>query len=338
MKKTILPNVLDLTPDTSLQMMKKSLTGSKVWTSEDLSKVDWEIKFTKKALDEIHLMADMMYRNPLPLHLREPAEFEIPELRRIFSQAKKILNQGCGFCVIERMPMEEIREEELIGCYWIISQLIGRTVAQKWDGTMIYDVTDTGQSFSYGVRGSYTNVELFFHNDNAFGISLPEYVGLLCKNTAQEGGVSRFCSLYSVHNRMLEKYPRHLERLYRSMLFDRQKEHADGAAKTTLAPFFSWNGNQLKARVNVSLVHKGYKLAKIEMDDELKDSLESLAQVVSSPDLWIEAPLDRGQIQFLNNLELVHFRSHFNDHEDPRRKRHLYRTWHRNTGARSYDG
>ena len=91
-------------------------------------------------------MADMMYRNPLPLHLREPAEFEIPELRRIFSQAKKILNQGCGFCVIERMPMEEIREEELIGCYWIISQLIGRTVAQKWDGTMIYDVTDTGQS------------------------------------------------------------------------------------------------------------------------------------------------------------------------------------------------
>ena len=203
---------------------------------------------------------------------------------------------------------------------------------------MIYDVTDTGQSFSYGVRGSYTNVELFFHNDNAFGISLPEYVGLLCKNTAQEGGVSRFCSLYSVHNRMLEKYPRHLERLYHSMLFDRQKEHADGAAKTTLAPFFSWNGNQLKARVNVSLVHKGYKLAKIEMDDELKDSLESLAQVVSSPDLWIEAPLDRGQIQFLNNLELVHFRSHFNDHEDPRRKRHLYRTWHRNTGARSYDG
>ena len=38
------------------------------------------------------------------------------------------------------------------------------------------------------------------------------------------------------------------------------------------------------------------------MDDELKDSLELLTQVVSSPDLWIEAPLDRGQIQFLNNL------------------------------------
>ena len=130
------------------------------------------------------------------------------------------------------MPMEELREKEMIGCYWVISQLIGRTVAQKWDGTMIYEVTDTGLPFSYGVRGSYTNVELVFHNDNAFGISLPKYVSLFCKNPAKEGGVSRFCSLYSIHNRMLEKYPQKLERLYQPMMFDRQKEHADGAPKT----------------------------------------------------------------------------------------------------------
>ena len=73
-------------------------------------------------------------------------------------------------------------------------------------------------------------------------------------------------------------------------------------------------------------------------DDELEDALESLANVVSSTDLWIEDPLERGQLQFLNNLDLVHFRSHFNDHEDPACKRHLYRTWHRNSGERSYDG
>jgi len=318
--------------------MDQRFSGPKAWITEELSEVDWKIKFTQKALEEIRTMTDMISANPLPIHLREPGEFEIPELRQIFSKAKKILDQGCGFCVIERMPMEEIRIEELVGCYWILSQLIGRTVAQKWDGTMIYDVTDTGQSFSYGVRGSYTNVELFFHNDNAFGISLPEYVGLFCKNPALKGGTSRFCSIYSVHNRMLENHPRQLERLYRPMLFDRQKEHADGVAKMTWAPFFCWDGDQLNARVNISLVHKGYKLAKKEMDDELKDALESLAKVFISPDLWIEDPLERGQLQFLNNLELVHFRSHFKDHENPECKRHLYRTWHRDSEARSYDG
>ena len=137
---------------------------------------------------------------------------------------------------------------------------------------------------------------------------------------------------------MLENHPRQLERLYRPMLFDRQKEHADGDAKITCAPFFYWDGDQLNARVNISLVQKGYKLAKKEMDDELEDALESFTRVVSSPDLWIEDPLERGQLQFLNNLELVHFRSHFKDHENPECKRHLYRTWHRDSEARSYDG
>ena len=332
------PEVLDLTPNTPLKIMDQRFCGQKAWIKEELSEADWKIKFTNKAMKEIRTMIAKILANPLPIHLREAGQFKIPELRMIFSKAKKILNQECGFCVIESLPMEDICAEELLECYWILSQLVGRTVAQKWDGTMIYDVTDTGQTLSYGVRGSYTNVELSFHNDNAFGICLPEYVGLFCKNQAFKGGTSRFCSIYSVHNRMLENHPRQLERLYRPMLFDRQKEHVDGAEKMTLAPFFYWDGKQLHARINISLVYKGYKLANKEMDNELEDSLESLAQVFRSTDLWIEDKLESGQMQFLNNLELVHFRSHFNDHEEPEFKRHLYRTWHRNSGERSYDG
>ena len=30
--------------------------------------------------------------------------------------------------------------------------------------------------------------------------------------------------------------------------------------------------------------------------------------------------------------------AHFEDHEDPAKKRHLFRTWHREHGRRSYDG
>ena len=132
MKKSGLPEVLDLTPNTPLKIMDQRFSGPKAWISEKLSEADWKINFTRKALEEIRTMTDMISANPLPIHLREPGEFEIPELRRIFSKAKYILDQGCGFCVIERMPMEEIREEELVECYWILSQLIGRTVAQKW--------------------------------------------------------------------------------------------------------------------------------------------------------------------------------------------------------------
>ena len=103
----------------------------------------------------------------------------------------KKLTQVLGFTVIDRLPMDEFNDDDMKAVFWIVGQLIGQTVAQKWDGTMLYDVTETGEAFGYGVRGSYTNVELVFHMDNAFGAAPPEYVGLLCRYPVVSGGVSR---------------------------------------------------------------------------------------------------------------------------------------------------
>ena len=68
---------------------------------------------------------------------------------------------------MEPFPLDSLNDQEQVECFRIFSQLLGRPVAQKWDGTMMYDVTDTSQPYSYGVRESYTNVELPFHDDNA---------------------------------------------------------------------------------------------------------------------------------------------------------------------------
>ena len=97
MKKSGLPEVLDLTPNTPLKIMDQRFSGPKAWITEELSEVDWKIKFTKKALEEIRIMKDRISTNPLPIHLREPGEFEIPALRRIFSKAKKFWIKGAGF-------------------------------------------------------------------------------------------------------------------------------------------------------------------------------------------------------------------------------------------------
>ena len=252
--------------------------------------------------------------------------------------AREMLNSGLGFTIIDRLPMNNFDEEDMKTVFWIVGQMIGRTVAQKWDGTMLYDVSDTGQPFSYGVRGSYTNVELVFHTDNAFGAAPPEYVGLLCKYPALRGGISRFCSLYSVHNIMLRDHPRLLERLYRPMYFDRQAEHGPDRPKTAFAPFFAFDGKKLTARANVSLVRKGHDLAGVDMDSELTDAIDAVQAVGNRSELWLELPIERGQLQYLNNIELGHYRSHFEDHPKPAKKRQLFRTWHREWGARTYDG
>lgn len=248
------------------------------------------------------------------------------------------LTANMGLAVLDGLPLDGMSQEEAMAVYWILGGLLAMPVATKWDGTMLYDVTDTGRRFGYGVRGSWTNVELSFHTDNAFGVTLPTYVSLLCFHPALEGGVSRFCSLYSVHNELLCYHPRLLLLLYAPAYFDRQTEHAPDAPKVSWAPTFSYDGHRLQARLSPGLIRRGYRMVGEPMDAELTEALEALEAVMNRPDLGVEFTIQRGQIQYLNNLECGHYRSTFTDHPDPSLKRHMVRMWYREEGRRSYDG
>ena len=188
------------------------------------------------------------------------------------------------------------------------------------------------------VRGSRTNVELVFHTDNAFGVAPPRYVGLMCLRPAMNGGVSRFLSIYTAHERLRASHPALLERLYRPLIFDRQAEHAPHAQPCAFAPMFRFDGHRLRARMNTCLARTGYAVAGADMDAAARDALDALDAVIADNALWFELPIARGDLQYLNNEEVAHFRSHFDDHDDPALKRHLVRTWHREPGALTYDG
>lgn len=312
--------------------------GRRAWLASEITDDDWRIPLAEPVLDEIRALARFIEAHPVQNLQRSVAEIDLPRTSGAVARMKAVLDDGVGFAVLDRLPMDEFDIETLVEVYWLIGQLVGRPVAQKWNGQMIYDVADTGAAYSYGVRGSHTSVELVFHTDNAFARMVPDYVGLLCRHPAVSGGVSRFCSLYTVHDRMMERYPESLERLYRPMYFDRQKEHAEGEAKVCLAPYFSWRGDRLFARANSSLVRKGYEVVGEPMDDTLAAALDAIDEVCSSEEIWFEAPLARGQVQYLNNHEVGHYRSEFVDNEDPAKKRHLYRLWHRAEGSVCYDG
>ena len=308
------------------------------WLASDIEPADWVVELTPAALAEIDRLAGFLQQNPLPILQRRLSDFELPACHQVMTRMKDILDNGVGFAVLERLPMDDYPIEVLVEIYWLLGQCIGRPVAQKWNGQMIYDVADTGADYAYGTRGSYTSVELNFHTDNAFARMPPDYVGLFCRQPAKTGGISRFCSLYSVHQRMSERYPDELLRLYQPVFFDRQKEHHESAEKVCLAPYFSWRNGRMFARANASLIRKGYEVAGETMDPLLAQALDAIDEVCAAEDLWFEGPLQRGQVQYLNNHEVGHYRSAFEDHDDPERKRHLYRLWHRADGDSSYDG
>ena len=314
------------------------VAGPEAWLGRDVDLASCMFELDRAALDEIGALADRIRAAPHPTVLRSPDDHPLDALREVFARARAALDHGVGVAVIDRLPLDAFDDETARAVYWTIGSLLARPVAQKWDGTMLYDVTDTGQTFGYGVRGSWTNVELAFHTDNAFGAALPRYVGLLCIRPALEGGTSRFCSLFSVHDRLLQRFPRALDRLYRPMLFDRQAEHAPHAPRVAWAPVFSFAGDRLQARANTSLIRKGYAVAGVRMDEDTRRAVEALEQVISDDDLRFELPIERGQIQYLENQRIAHYRSAFADTDDPRARRLRVRLWHRDEGLQTYDG
>ncbi len=311
---------------------------TRVWRSPEIDPSSCILELDEQARLELAGICDEIRNSPLPVTLRQADHFQIPHLRQLMAEARNRLDHGIGVVVLDRLPLDEMEHETALAVSWALGSLIGRQVAQKWDGTMLYDVTDKGLEYGYGVRASYTSVELVFHTDNAFGMAPPSYVALLCIHPASEGGISRFCSLVAVHDRLLETEPRLLERLYQPMLWDRQAEHAEGAPKVSEVPMFRHQDGRLLARVNPSLVRQGYTLAGREMDEALQAALEAFQRLSENPEFWFELPIERGQLPYLDNRDIAHYRSSFRDPADARHKRHLVRTWHRDQGRPSYDG
>ena len=332
------PAFLDLSHEAGELRLNRVITDSRAWTAVDIVPEECIIRPGSAIETEFLRMAEFIENNPLPTLLRHPSQFQIPETEKLMRQVKSRLDCPPNVVVIDRLPLDKISIEQATGIYWTIGQLIGRNVAQKWNGTMVYDVRDHGTPLQYGVRGSYTTVELLFHNDNAFGAQLPQYVGLLCIRPSLEGGISRFCSMYTIHNLMLEQFPDELERLYKPVLWDRQAEHTPGAPTVSWAPVFSYDGKNLRTRANPSLIIHGYKIAGVEMDAETSDAVSAMKAVSEDPAIWFSLPIRRGHIQYINNIEIAHYRSEIIDDSDPAKKRHLIRTWHRDEGKTTYDG
>ena len=316
-------------------MLAEDIRDGRAWKRKDLSPGDWLVPLPQRCLDELDAAARQVRTDPLPPLLLDPKQFALGACAEVMGHVREKL-RAIGLAVLDRVPVERYTAEENRALAWLLGSLLGRLVAQKWDGTMIYDVHDTGRALEYGVRRSVTNLDLTFHTDAPWLALPPEMVGLYCINPALEGGVSRFVSLCSVHNELRRRHPGRLARLYRSFPWDRQAEHADADGKTTEQPIFRYDGGAFTGAFNEKLVETGASLAGNPLDDDGREALEAMRAIVDSPELWVEFTIERGQVQFINNRQFAHSRTDFRDAPEPHLKRHMVRLWTREEGRRTF--
>jgi alpha-ketoglutarate-dependent taurine dioxygenase len=308
----------------------------RAWVRDTLSPADWLVRFPTSAVEELEAAMHRLRREPLPTLLLSPTQFDLPECREVMAAVGRQLRDGIGLAVLDRVPVERFSVDENRAIGWLLGSLLGRLVAQKWDGAMLYDVRDTGQALTYGVRRSVTNLDLQFHTDAPWLAAPPELVGLLCLHRAVEGGLSRFVSLVTAHEALERTHPELLKRLYEPVPWDRQAEHAPDDAKVASQPVFEGTAATLRGRYNHSLVENAEDLEGKPIDQEGRDALDAMSAIMNSPAHWVEFIIESGQLQYLNNRLFAHSRTPFRDADEPERKRHLIRLWNRDEGRQTF--
>jgi alpha-ketoglutarate-dependent taurine dioxygenase len=241
-------------------------------------------------------------------------------------RATDALEKGRGFAVIS-IPPERYSAKEQSAAYWLVGQLLGKPFEQNVQGTVLYDVKDTGQSVQYGARFSVTNAESTFHTDNSFGDTVLDYVGLLCLNSAKSGGESQIVSGYAVRDELKAKQPDAVKVLAKSFHVDRRGGLRPGDEPTARFPIFGGDDRELLIRYLRYWIEVGHEKIGQPLSEDQVQAMDTLDKVAAEKPLRVQFMMKPGEMLFINNRWILHNRTGFEDHTEPEKKRHYVRLW-----------
>jgi alpha-ketoglutarate-dependent taurine dioxygenase len=321
----------------AVQVAPEDVELKKSWTRESISPEGWLIPLPADCVAELDEVAAAVRATPRPVDTLDPADFSLRACTAVMASVRAKLETDTGLAVVDRFPVERYSQAENLAIGWLLAAMLGQVVAQKANGTRLYDVKDSGQALGYGVRRSVTNLGQPFHTDGGWLWKAPAFVGLFCLESAMEGGLSRFVSLVTAHHELRRRRPDLLARLYQPFHWDRQGEHAPDAPRVSRQPVFEFEGGTLASRYYEDYVRNGSKMAGEELDDEGTQALAALREIVDDPANWVEFRIEKGQLQYLNNRQFAHSRTAFKD-PGPGQGRHMLRLWNRDEGTWHLEG
>ena len=298
------------------------LPPSVAWNGSDIARSDsWIYRFSELALDEIDRAVTHIKKKALPLEKISKEDFAVPSLAEDFASIANELEHGRGFIQLRGLRIDTYDQKAAEIVFWGIGIQLGNPIYQNGKRELLGRVRDEGLDVNGGnVRLYQTNARQEFHTDIAGDV-----VGLMCLQTAKSGGQSRVASAMAIYNELLTKYPWYVALLYNNFFIDARGEQPDGAPPAYREPIYALFEDRLSCRFKSRFIRTaqdktGVKLAKVE--EEAINLMEQLAE-----ELCFENDFEPGDIQFINNHVILHGRTAFQDHEDPKRRRHLLRLW-----------
>ncbi|WP_428490431.1 TauD/TfdA family dioxygenase [Rhodopila sp.] len=283
----------------------------------------WLRHLTAAEADAVTTMLQAVRATAKPMLQLTRTDVPLGAFASVLAEVTDKLEQGIGFKTIRGLPADQFSADDNRLLFWAIGTHLGVARPQGKASQLMSDVRSAGGQYrGAGGRGYNTNAELDYHVDGT------DVVGLYCLQTARSGGLSRIASSIAIHNEILRRDPVLLDRLYRPLPHNRQNEEADDEPPFYMAPVYSRRDGHFAARY----IRNHIRASQLrddtprltEADHRALDIIQDLAE---TDEFRFDMVLERGDMQFVNNHVLVHSRTHFEDFEEPERKRHLLRLW-----------
>lgn len=258
---------------------------------------------------------------------------EIVDMRRIdvplplmsgrLADLQNCLLRGPGARVLRGLDLTVLNDTEAAAVFYAVGLHLGSARSQNAAGHLLGHVRDVGaQGVNTQTRIYQTSERQTFHTDSA------DVVGLLCLREAKRGGDSLLVSTVSIYNQMMRQRPDLAKLLFDPIATDRRGEVPEGEKPYFEIPVFNWYEGQLTGVYQRQYIDSAQRFeGALRLTEQHVEALNLFDDLANDPELHFSMRLRPGDMQFVYNHPLLHDRTGFEDHEEPAKRRHLYRLW-----------
>ena len=305
-------------------MSTVAIESPAAWTAEDLrSDESWIFRLDERAQRDLRQAVRSAYDSQKSLFDYRRCDFDLGSAAPVIADAFAEVKRGRGLALVRGLPREDMNEDDFRLLTWAIGLHAGVARPQGKASQYISAVRDEGTQYrtSRG-RGYSSNAELDFHTDSA------DVVALTCYNKAASGGMSIVTSSIAAYRVFADECPDDLHFLHEPIHFSRQQEQASDESPSYPNPVFDEAEGLLFSKWNRNRMESAQKLEGVpRITPAHRAALERFDALVRRPDLAYTMWLEPGDLQLVNSHVTVHSRTDFVDHEDPAKKRLLWRLW-----------
>ncbi len=306
--------------------MSEALSAPRPWVRAELENdTSWIHQLTAVEIQDLEVALRQVLKTGLTEFELSASDFPLtPVTEGLLRRVMDATQTAYGACLVRGFPVERWTAAEMRTLFWCMGLHCGVPRPQGKPSHFVSDVRDAGGQYRGGTgRGYNTNSKLDFHADGS------DIVGLMCLQTAKNGGSSLISSSLTAFNTLQTMRPDLADILQQPFYFGRQGEHAAEEPPYYLAPIVGFKDGRFACRH----IRNHIRGAQLTFEDLPRltslqnEALDMFDALLAREDICYHMYLQKGDFQFLNNHVNLHARTEYEDFDEPDKRRHLLRLW-----------